>query len=146
MSVWKILLFALFLGIALWFLSPSRTITPSEPGVVEISYLGQSGADAAAVTDAFRIFEAESRAAHERDPSHPIYRIVTGQNASGDQTADPTRFLVSVAGGMPPDLIRFDRYAITEWAARGAFAKLDDFVAGDANIADPAAVRPENFY
>ncbi len=146
MNVWKALLLAFLLGLALWFLSPSRTIAPNEPGLVEVSYLGQSGADAAAVADAFRIFEAESRAAHERDPSHPIYRIVTGQNASGDQTADPTRFLVSVAGGMPPDLIRFDRYAISEWAARGAFAKLDDFVAGDANSADPAAVRPENFY
>jgi ABC-type sugar transport system permease subunit/ABC-type glycerol-3-phosphate transport system substrate-binding protein len=146
MKLWKLLALASALGLALYFLSPGRAIAPNEPGVVEISYLGQTGADAAAVADAFRIFEAESRAAHEREPSHPIYRIVTGQNASGDQTADPTRFLVSVAGGMPPDLIRFDRYAITEWAARGAFAKLDDFVTRDASSADPAAVRPENFY
>ena len=64
-----------------------------------IRRLGQSGAEAAAVADALRIFEAESRATHQRDPSHPIYHIVTGQNASRDQTADPTRFLVSVAGG-----------------------------------------------
>jgi ABC-type sugar transport system permease subunit/ABC-type glycerol-3-phosphate transport system substrate-binding protein len=146
MKLWKVLALALVLGIALWFLSPSRAITPSEPGVIEISYLGQSGVEAAAMADAFHVFESESRAAHERDPSHPIYRIVTGQNASRDQTADPTRFLVSVAGGMPPDLIRFDRYAISEWAARGAFAKLDEFVAHDAASADPAAVRPENFY
>jgi ABC-type sugar transport system permease subunit/ABC-type glycerol-3-phosphate transport system substrate-binding protein len=146
MKLWKLLALASALGLALYFLSPGRTIAPNEPDVVEISYLGQTGADAAAVADAFRIFEAESRAAHEREASHPIYRIVTGQNASGDQTADPTRFLVSVAGGMPPDLIRFDRYAITEWAARGAFAKLDDFVTRDARSADPAGVRPENFY
>ena len=130
----------------LWFLSPARIIAPPESGVIEISYLGQSGAEAAAMNDAFRIFEAESRAAHERDPSQPIYRIVTGQNASSDQTADPTRFLVSVAGGMPPDLIRFDRYAISEWAARGAFAKLDDFVAREASNPAPDAIRPENFY
>jgi ABC-type sugar transport system permease subunit/ABC-type glycerol-3-phosphate transport system substrate-binding protein len=146
MKFWKAVLLAIALGIALYFLSPRRTIAPNEPGVVEISYLGQSGADAAAVADAFRIFEAESRAAHARDPSHPIYRIIAGQNASADQTADPTRFLVSVAGGMPPDLIRFDRYAISEWAARGAFAKLDDFVARDATSSDPAAIRTENFY
>src|SRR3982750_338435 len=99
MNAWKALSIAILLGFAVWFLSPSRTIAPSEPGVVEVSYLGQTGADAAAVADALRIFEAESRAAHERDPSHPIYRIVTGQSASGNQTADPTRFLVSVAGG-----------------------------------------------
>ncbi|MEY2546693.1 MAG: multiple sugar transport system permease protein, partial [Verrucomicrobiota bacterium] len=146
MSAWKFFAAAVLLGIALWFLSPTRPIRPNEPGVVEISYLGQSGAEAAAVADAFRIFESESRAAHERDPSHPIYRIVTGQNASRDQTADPTRFLVSVAGGAPPDLIRFDRYAISEWAARGAFARLNQFVRRDEASNDPNAVRPENFY
>src|SRR5258708_29160387 len=122
MNAWKTVATLLVLGVALWFLSPNRAIAPPEPGVVAIAYLGQGGADAAAMNDALRIFEAESGAAHARDPSHPIYRIVTGQNASRDQTADPTRFLVSVAGGMPPDLIRFDRYAISEWAARGAFA------------------------
>src|SRR5438552_17958161 len=126
MKLWKLLALASALGLALYFLSPGRAIAPNEPDVIEISYLGQTGADAAAVADAFRIFEAESRAAHERDPSPPIYRSVTGQNASGDQTADPTRLLVSVAGGMPPDLIRFDRYAISEGAARRAFARLDD--------------------
>ncbi len=68
MNVWKALLLAFLLGLALWFLSPSRTIAPNEPGLVEVSYLGQSGADAAAVADAFRIFEAESRAAPEQTP------------------------------------------------------------------------------
>src|SRR5437868_5154812 len=146
MKLWKLLLAAIGIGFALWLLSPQRAIQPNEQGVVEISYLGEAGAEAAALNDAFRIFESESRDAHARDNSHPIYRIVTGQNASRDQTADPTRFLVSVAGGAPPDLIRFDRYAISEWAARGAFAKLDEFVAGQASITDEAAVRPENFY
>src|SRR2546428_2788721 len=146
MRAWKFLALAICFDFALWFLSPSRTIAPAEPGVVEISYHGQSGAEAAAMNDALRICEAESRAAHERDPSHPIYRIVTGQSASTDQTADPTRFLVSVAGGMPPDLIRLDRSAIIEWAARGAFAKLDDFVARDKASSDPAAIRAEDFY
>ncbi len=145
MNILKALLLALLVGGALWLLSPGRAIAPTEPGVVEISYLGQAGAEAAAMNDAFRVFEEESRAAHERDPSHPIYHIVTGQNASRDQTADPTRFLVSVAGGRPPDLIRFDRYAISEWAARGAFARLDGFVAAEAARSDEA-IRPENFY
>ncbi|HEX8679374.1 MAG TPA: extracellular solute-binding protein, partial [Chthoniobacterales bacterium] len=146
MNVWKALALALVLGAALWFLNPSRALQPAEEGVVEITYLGQSGPEAAALDDAFRLFERESRQRHARDPSQPIYRIVTGQNASRDQTADPTRFLVSVAGGAPPDLIRFDRYAVSEWAARGAFAKLDEFVAGDVSSDDPAAIRPENYY
>src|SRR2546430_8891725 len=39
-----------------------------------------------------------SQAAHEENPAHPIYKIIKGQTASRDPTADPTRFLVSVAG------------------------------------------------
>src|ERR1700731_2002391 len=146
MSAWKFVVLAIGLGVLLWLLSPTRAIQPNEPDIVEISYLGQAGVEIAALNDAFRIFEAESRDAHARDRSHPIYKIVTGQNAAADQTADPTRFLVSVAGGRPPDLIRFDRYAVSEWAARGAFAKLDDFVARDATSTDSDAIRPEGFY
>src|SRR2546430_12260046 len=109
MKPWKFLLLAIGVGLLLWLLSPPRAIQPNESGVVEISYLGQAGTEIAALSDAFRIFESESREVHRRNPAHPIYRIVIGQNASRDQTADPTRFLVSVAGGVPPDLIRFDR-------------------------------------
>jgi hypothetical protein len=38
----------------------NRAIAPREPGVVDITYLGQSGADAAAMNDALRIFEARA--------------------------------------------------------------------------------------
>src|ERR1700704_6186911 len=105
MKPWKFALLAAGAATILWFLSPERAIRPNEPGVVEISYLGQAGADISSLNEAFRIFESESREAHKRDPANPIYHIVTGQNASRDQTSDPTRFLVSVAGVVPPDLI-----------------------------------------
>lgn len=146
MRGWKILLIAVVAFAALWFLNPERAIQRNERDVVEISYLGDAGPEASSVEDAMREFEAESRRAHERNPQHPIYKIVSGQNASRDQTSDPTRFLVSVAGGMPPDLILFDRYAVSEWAARGAFTKLDEFVAREAANAAPDAIRAENFY
>src|SRR5215211_6623542 len=102
MNPWKTLLLLAALGTVLWFLSPSRALR-DEPGVVEISFLGDSGPNLAAVSDAIRAFETESRAAHARDPSQPIYRVIHSQNASRDLTADPTRFLVSVAGGQPPE-------------------------------------------
>src|SRR5207248_2398732 len=145
-KAWKFLLGALPLFGALWFLNPERGIKHDERGVVEIGYLAESGPEAASVEDAMREFETQSRIAHEKDPTHPIYKIVTGQTASRDQTADPTRFLVSVAGGMPPDLILFDRYAVSEWAAREAFTKLDDFVARESTNPARDAIRPENFY
>src|SRR5438045_6838197 len=146
MKGWRFLLGGLAVIAALWFLNPERAIKPDEPGVVEILYLGDSGPEAASVEDAMHDFEANTRIAHEKNPALPIYKIVTGQTASRDQTADPTRFLVSVAGGKPPDLILFDRYAVSEWAARGAFTRLDEFVARESSNGAPDAIRPENFY
>src|SRR5437762_12830506 len=146
MSAWKFLLIALAVISLLWFLNPERAINRNKPGIVEIVYLGESGPEASSVEEAMREFEAQSRVAHEENPAHPIYKIITGQTASRDPTADPTRFLVSLAGGMPPDLILFDRYAVSEWAARGTFTKLDEFVARESSNPAPDAIRPENFY
>ncbi|HEY3661616.1 MAG TPA: extracellular solute-binding protein [Chthoniobacterales bacterium] len=146
MSPWKIVLFVAALAGLLWSLAPQRAIAPNEPGVIEIYYTGDAGANKAAFDEAFLDFEAQSRALHEKDPRRPIYRVVNGQSASRDQTADPTRFLVSVAGGQPPDLLLFDRYAISEWAARGAFTKLEPFLAREAQSSDPDAIRAENYY
>ncbi|MFN2477234.1 MAG: extracellular solute-binding protein, partial [Chthoniobacterales bacterium] len=145
MQLWKALLAALALAIGLWFLSPSRAIH-HERGVVEITYFADNGPNSAAVDDAIRAFETESRQAHAADPARPIYQVIRSQNASRDMTADPTRFLVSVAGGQPPDLILFDRYAVSEWAARGAFTKLDDFIAREAASGAADAIKPENYY
>ncbi|MBV9008040.1 MAG: extracellular solute-binding protein, partial [Verrucomicrobia bacterium] len=136
MKTWLLVIgVAVLLG-TLWSLNPERAIQRDERNVTEIVYLGDAGPEAPSVERAMRQFEAE----------HPGYKIVSGQNASRDQTADPTRFLVSVAGGMPPDLILFDRYAVSEWAARGAFTKLDQFVAQEANNPALDAIRQENFY
>jgi multiple sugar transport system permease protein len=145
-KAWKFLLGAVAVLALLWFLNPERVIKSNEPGVVEIVYLAESGPEAGSVEEAMRDFEERSRAAHQLNPAHPIYKIIKGQTASRDPTADPTRFLVSVAGGMPPDLILFDRYAVSEWAARGAFTRLDDFVARESTNPAPDAIRPENFY
>lgn len=145
MSTWKVALFSAVLLTALWFLSPSRSERAPEPGVVEISYMG-GGPLAGPVGDAIRDFEEQSRLAHQKDPSRPIYRVISGQEASRNQTEDPTRFLVGVAGGMPPDVIRFDRYAVTEWAARGAFLDLTEFIERDRASGRPDAILPENYF
>ncbi len=108
--------------------------------------MGPGGPISGPVDDAIREFEQESRRAHAAEPSRPIYRVVSGQNASRDQTADPTRFLVSVAGGMPPDVIVFDRYAVSEWASRGTFESLDEYIQRDIGAGRPDAIRPEDFY
>src|SRR5947207_15234357 len=128
-KAWKFILLALAVIALLWFLNPERAIERNEPGFVEIVYLAESGPEAGSVEEAMREFEAQSRAAHQENPAHPIYKIIKGQTASRDPTADPTRFVVSLAGGMRPDLILFDRYAVSELAARVPFSTLDEFFA-----------------
>src|ERR1041385_9055668 len=146
MSAWKVALLSALILTALWFLAPSRSAKAPEPGVVEISFVGRGGGPIKdALDDGVRAFEEESDRAHAKDPSKPRYRVVSGQNASRGQTEDPTRFLVSVAGGMPPDVIVFDRFAVTEWAARGAFHPLDEFLAREQPD-QPDAIRAEDFY
>jgi len=43
---------------------------------------------------------------------HPQYTVLIGSATVRDATADPTSFLLGVAGGVPPDLIYFDRFAV----------------------------------
>jgi ABC-type sugar transport system permease subunit/ABC-type glycerol-3-phosphate transport system substrate-binding protein len=142
------ILLTLLVVVGLWLLHPSRQYesAPREANVVEITYMGPGGALSGAAEDAAREFERRSLEAHRVDSSKPIYRVISGQNAARDQTADPTRFLVSVAGGMPPDVIYFDRFATAEWAARGAFTPLDPFIERDQKNNVPDAIKPESFY
>ena len=147
-STRNVILIGVLLGCLLWILYPSRQLDRAERSkdVVEIVFMGPGGPLAGSMADAVHEFERQSREAHARDPAKPVYSVIAGQNASRDQTADPTRFLISVAGGMPPDVIFFDRFAITEWAFRGAFTALDDYIRRDLAANDPIVPRVENFY
>lgn len=146
MKLWKFVLACVAVFGLLWLLSPSKSFKTIEAGVVEIGYMGPGGPISGPMEDAVREFETLSDEAHKKDPSKPVYRVISGQNASRDQVADPTRFLVSVAGGMPPDVIFFDRYAVTEWAARGAFEPLDRYIQKDKEQKVKDAVVPESYF
>jgi ABC-type sugar transport system permease subunit/ABC-type glycerol-3-phosphate transport system substrate-binding protein len=132
LSNWKAIVGLLAVVAALWLLYPSRQLSvPAGPDVVEIFFMMPGGPVRGAMEDLMREFERRSEEAHRTDPRRPIYRVVSGQNAARNQVEDPTRFLVAVAGGTPPDVIYFDRYAVAEWAARGAFEPLDDYIRRD---------------
>ena len=75
---------------------------------------------------------------------HPEYEVIMGTSAVRDVTGDPTRFLLGVAGGLPPDVIVFDRFAVVEWASRGAFQDLSPYLQQALNQDDP--IRAENYY
>ncbi len=139
---------ALIIAFLLWYLHPARQSDSmdGEAEVVEIVYMGPGGPITGAMDDAVKAFEKRSREAHARDPSKPVYRVISGQTAARDQVADPTRFLVSVAGGVPPDVIFFDRYAVAEWAARGAFVPLNPYIERDLAAERENTPRLERFY
>lgn len=120
MSFWKVLFLGILAVLLLFWLSPRRTIAPPD-GVTEL-IMWAPGNELLDMEPLLKRFEREN----------PGYRVVIGQAAARDMVADPQRFLCSVAGGMSPDVIKFDRYAITEWASRGAFEPLDDYLAADA--------------
>jgi ABC-type sugar transport system permease subunit/ABC-type glycerol-3-phosphate transport system substrate-binding protein len=139
--------------ILLWWLYPSRPLgfLRSPDPVVEIAVMAPAGlmspsSPFGGMMDAIREFEEQSRRAHARDPSRPIYRIVAGQYAARDMTADPTRFLLSVAGGIAPDVVFFDRFALPEWSSRGAFTALDSYVQKDAKAGRTDAPTPGRFF
>ena len=115
----------------LWLLAP-RASERLDDGAVEIQYMAPEGPIRDAMEDAIREFEFLSRRRHEETGgAYPHYRVVAGQHASRNQVEDPTRFLLSLVGGEPPDVIFFDRFAISEWAARGAFTPLDEWLERD---------------
>jgi len=115
---------------ALWWLAPQKTRSVDD-GAIVIRYMAPEGPIRDAMEDAVREFEYLALERHRIDPSQPLYRVVAGQHASRDQVEDPTRFLLSLAGGDPPDVIFFDRFAISEWASRGAFVPLDSYIEKD---------------
>ena len=80
----------------------------------------------------------------EFERHNPQYRVRLGTATVRQDIGDPTRFLLGVAGGMPPDLIFFDRFAIVEWASRGAFTDLTPYIERDRD--KPDGIRKENFY
>jgi len=119
MKTWKVLTFGIIAVILLFWLYPSRSL--KHPGKKEIVMWGP-GPGFVDMEQVFRRFEKEN----------PEYKVVLGQMAA--RNIDPQRFLCSVAGDMPPDVIKFDRFAVCEWAARGAFEPLNKFIAADKNI------------
>ena len=68
---------------------------------------------------------------HDGSDGKTVIKVIMGQSATFNKTDDPQRLLTAVAGGSPPDVVWFDRFAVGEWAARGAFQSLQPFLERD---------------
>ena len=76
---------------------------------------------------------------------HPQYRVTVTTSSAPDETGDAQRLLLGIAGGVPPDVVFFDRFAIGEWAAKSALEDLTPWIAKQ-DPADPARIDLGNYY
>lgn len=85
-------------------------------------------------------FEASVREFERRNPDLRV-RILS----MGAGEMNPQKLMTAIVGGAPPDVIRQDRFTISDWAARRAFRPLDDLIARDRDT-DKQTPIPERYY
>ena len=82
---------------------------------------------------------------HQFELKNPQYKVVMGTAVAQDVTGDSQRLLSAIAGGVPPDVVWFDRFAIGEWAGRDALTDLTPYLAGQ-DAKDPYRIDFNEFY
>ncbi|MEQ1934956.1 MAG: ABC transporter substrate-binding protein, partial [Fimbriimonadaceae bacterium] len=74
---------------------------------------------------------------------NPQYKVrVLGMGAGG---MDPQKLMTSIVGNVAPDAVVQDRFALSDWASRGAFRSLNSFIDRDRGN-DPLCPTPEQYY
>ncbi len=76
---------------------------------------------------------------------HPQYRVVATTGTAQDAVGDAQRLLSAIAGGVPPDVVFFDRFAIGEWASRHALEDLTPYLDAQ-DPADPERLDLSGYY
>jgi multiple sugar transport system permease protein len=82
---------------------------------------------------------------HRFEQKFPQYRVIMSKAAARDLTGDAQRLMSAIAGGVPPDVVFFDRFAIGEWAARGALTDLKPLLDAQAPD-DPDRLDLSQYY
>ena len=132
LSVAIVLAIIAVIGLAFWTREQTKPV--SSDGRQELVFWGNPalGEDIYAVI-------------HRFEEANPQYKVVMSAAAARDLTGDAQRLLTAVAGGVPPDVVYFDRFAIGEWAARGALADLTPMFAAQ-RADDPYRIDLAQYY
>lgn len=85
-------------------------------------------------------FEARLKEFQKRFPQ---YRVRVLSMGAGEM--NPQKLMTAIVGGVPPDVIRQDRFTISDWASRNAFRALDDLIERDQKV-DPTTPTPDKYY
>jgi multiple sugar transport system permease protein len=85
---------------------------------------------------------------HDGSDGKPPIKVILSQSATRERQGDPQRLMCAVAGGDPPDVVWFDRFAVGEWASRGVFLPLQEFLDEDLRERpdNPFTLRQELFF
>jgi ABC-type sugar transport system permease subunit/ABC-type glycerol-3-phosphate transport system substrate-binding protein len=111
-----IALFAiLFCGVSWWTVRSTREPTDGAAENVVLWAGWMLGDDIYAAIDRF-------------ERLHPQYHVTATTGTAQDATGDAQRLLSAVAGGVPPDVVFFDRFAVGEWASRHALEDLTPYI------------------
>jgi ABC-type sugar transport system permease subunit/ABC-type glycerol-3-phosphate transport system substrate-binding protein len=76
---------------------------------------------------------------------HPQYRVTATTGTAKDAVGDSQRLLSAIAGGVPPDVVFFDRFEIGEWASRHALEDLTPYIAAQ-DPRDPDRIDLDDYY
>ena len=79
----------------------------------------------------------------EFERRHPAIKVAALSMGAG--AMNPQKLMTAIVGGVPPDIVRQDRFTIGDWASRDAFQPLDDLLAADAASANPLAIRQKDY-
>ena len=82
---------------------------------------------------------------HRFEQENPRYKVIISASAERDTTSDAQRLLCAIAGGVPPDVVFFSRFATGEWASRGALTDLSPLLAAQ-DPADPNRIDLGEYY
>lgn len=117
--------------LAFGFLGAVAQAQPKEKTTVTVWGLAISPDDKG-TDDMVREFE-------RRNPDIQVRLL--GMGAGG---MNPQKLMTAIVGGVPPDVVKQDRFTISDWASRNAFRSLDDLVARDQG--DPLSPKREQYY
>ncbi len=73
---------------------------------------------------------------------NPQYRVKILSMGAGEM--NPQKLMTAIVGGVPPDVVRQDRFTVSDWASRGAFMALDPYIERDRE--DPDTPTPDKYY
>ena len=79
----------------------------------------------------------------EFERRNPDIKVRMAKMGAGEM--NPQKLMTAIVGNVAPDIVRQDRFTLSDWASRNAFVDLNPFIARD-RATDPMTPTPEQYY